>query len=186
MHNETPSYSPVIRRLRASDQPELAAHFHRLDQNTRRLRFGGMVSDAFVADYAAKILSDDSVIFGAFSDDTLRGVAELRGAMWRWPRSAEVALLVEPAWQDKGLGDALLGRLIAAAQNRGIKTLQMMCLRENRRMQALARKHKATLEITVDSVEATLAPAWPTPMSLFEEIFGNPRSYLPMGFHLPT
>ena len=183
MHDETARIQPAIRRLWKSDQPELINHFQRLDDETRRLRFGGMVSEGFVREYAQKALSADAVIFGSFPDDELRGVAELRGLMNSWPRNAEVALLVEPAWQDVGIGEALLSRLIAAAQNRGIKTLHMMWLRENMSMQSLAKKHSAHLEIDVSNVEATLAPSWPTPMSVFEEMFGDTRGYLDTLFH---
>lgn len=176
-------FHPGIRRLWKSDQAQLIDHFQRLDPATRRLRFGAMVNDGFVRNHAEQILSVDSVIFGAFPDGELRGVAELRGLLGSWPRSAEVALSVEPGWQDGGIGDALLGRLIAAAQNRGIKTLHMLCLRENTRMQNLAQKHNATLVLHIGDIEATLDPSWPTPMSMFEEIFGDSRSYLHSIFH---
>lgn len=168
-----------------SDQSTLVDHFQRLDLPTRRLRFCAPVSDDYISSYVAHLLSKDAVVFGAFPDDELRGVAELRGLPDSWPRSAEVALLVEPAWQDAGIGDALLNRIIAAAQNRRIKTLHMLCLRENKRMQALAKKHDAVLEFDIGEVEATLDPPWPTPMSIFEEMFGNPYSYLGSIFHLP-
>ncbi|WP_138932850.1 GNAT family N-acetyltransferase [Roseovarius arcticus] len=185
MFHETARIQPGIRRLWKSDQPQLIDHFQRLDDETRRLRFGGMVSDGFVSEYAEQVLSTDAVIFGSFPDDELRGVAELRGLINSWPRNAEVALLVEPAWQDVGIGEALLSRLIAAAQNRGVKTLHMLCLRENMSMRSLAKKHSAHLEIDVGNVEATLAPSWPTPMSVFEEMFGDTRSYLDTLFHQP-
>jgi GNAT superfamily N-acetyltransferase len=173
---------PGIRRLRAFDQPKLLDHFHRLDPETRRLRFGVRVSDMYLSDYTLKMLSEDAVIFGAFPDDALRGVAELRGLQGNLPRSAELALLVEPAWQHAGIGDALLNRLIAAAQNRGIKTLHMMCLRENVPMRNLAKKHNARLEINISEYEATIDASWPTPMSMFEEMFGDTRNYLDMIF----
>lgn len=176
--SDTVRIRPEIRRLWAPDTPELIDHFLRLDAETRRLRFGGVVSDRFVRDYSTHILSDGSVVFGAFPDGALRGIAELRGVLDSKPRCAEAALLVEPAWQDGGIGDALLNRLIAAAQNRGIHKLCMMCLRENRRMQNLAKKHNAHLEVDIENVEAALAPPWPTPMSMFEEVFGDTRSYI--------
>ena len=137
---------PEIRRLWESDKPKLADHFQRLDAPTRRLRFGNSVSDSFLKEYVEQVPSIDSVFFGAFREGNLRGVAELRGLLDSWPWSAELALSVEPAWQDEVIGDALLNRLIAAAQNRGIKKIHMLCLRENARMQSLAKKHDAVLE----------------------------------------
>lgn len=175
---------PGIRRLRRPDEPELVAHFLRLDPDTRRLRFGTAVGDDFVKGHAETLLSDDSVNFGAFPDGTLRGVAELRLLRDSWPRGAEVGLVVERAWQDRGIGDALFTRLLAAAQNRGIARLHMLCLQENARMRRLARRHDARLEFESGSVSATLEPAWPTPYSFFEELFGDTRSYLANTLHL--
>lgn len=184
MNSKTARVQPSIRRLWKCDQPTLVDHFQRLDPQTRRLRFCATVSDGFVREYAEQILSIDSLVFGAFPDGELRGVAELRGLLDSWPRSAEAALLVESEWWGEGIGDALLNRLVAAAQNRGIKTIHLLCLRENTRMQNLAKKHDAILEFDIGSVEATLDPPWPTPMSMFEELFGDPRRYLPAICHL--
>lgn len=175
---------PEIRRLWKHDHPTLVDHFQKLDPQSRRLRFGVAVSDEYINDYIAQILSIDTVIFGAFPDGELRGVAELCGLLDNWPWSAEIALSIEPLWQEEGLGDALLNRLIAAAQNRGIKKIHMQCLRENRRMQSLAKKHEAILQFDIGDVEATLDPPWPTPTSMFEEMFGDSRSYLNETFHL--
>ncbi len=174
---------PGIRRLQWFDRPRLVEYFQRLDQDTRRLRFGRAVGDGFVEKYARTIVSVDSVCFGAFPDNSLRGIGELRGLLNSWPQSAEAALLVEPGWQDKGIGDALFGRLFAAARNRGIKKLHMLCLSENTRMRNLARKHDASLEIDGSDVGATLAPPWPTPISVFVEILGDTRSYVSAGLH---
>ena len=175
---------PEIRRLWKSDRQLLIGHFLWLDPATRRLRFGGLASDEFVIKYAENALSIGSVIFGAFIDDDLHGVAELRGLLETWPWSAEVALSVEPSWQHEGVGDALLNRLISAAQNRGVKKLHMQCLRENRRMQNLAKKHDAVLHFDTGDVDATLATPWPTPMSVYAELFGNTRRYLNTASHM--
>lgn len=173
-----------IRRLWKADQQILVDHFQRLDPPTRRQRFGAAVSDGHVKDYAEHILSIESLVYGAFLAGELRGVAELRGFLGSWPPKAEAALSVEPAWQAEGVGDALFNRLVAAAQNRGIKTIHMLCLRENERMQNLAKKHDAILEFDTGDVEAKLDPPWPTPMSLVEEMVGDTRSYLRAVFHL--
>ncbi|TDT76786.1 acetyltransferase (GNAT) family protein [Litoreibacter halocynthiae] len=175
-----------IRRLRASDRQVLVDHFLRLDPETRRLRFGGLVCDEFVRGYAENILSRDSVVFGAFVEDDLHGVAELRGLRKNWPETAEVALSVEPTWQHEGIGDTLLNRLIAAAQNRGVKSLHMQCLRENRQMQHLAKKHDAVLHFDMGEVDATLATPWPTFHSVCVELFGDTRRLISRALHLPV
>lgn len=180
---ETDHIRPKIRRLWQSDRRKLVNHFQRLDPATRRLRFNGTVSDGYLKGYAERMLSPDAVVFGAFPDGTLRGVAELRGLLGSWPRHAEVALLVEPTWQGAGIGDALLNRLIAASRNRRIKTLHLLCLRENTPMRNLTLKHHAQLHLEDSDIEATLDPSWPSPLSVYEEMFGDTAGYLELLFH---
>lgn len=177
-HSHHPIIPPDIRRLWHTDKPILRAHFDRLGPETRRLRFGAAVSPAFVADYADHVLSFDNIVYGAFIEDTLRGVGELRTLLGQWPKRAEIALSVESDWQHEGIGDALFLRIVAAARNRGVSTLYMQCLRENGPMRRLAQRHAAALSFDLGEVEATLDPPWPTPLSLAEEMMGETRSYL--------
>lgn len=173
---------PEIRRLWQSDQSDLVDFFKRTDLQTRHLRFCSPVSDDFVTTYAEDLISSDTVAYGAFTDQGLRGISELRILPDSWPRTAEIALLVEPAWQEKGIGDALFDRVITAAQNRSIQSIYMLCLKENKRMQHLAQKHDAVLHFDIGEVEAALTPPWPTPMSLFYEMFTETRGYLQLMF----
>ncbi|NNE22479.1 MAG: GNAT family N-acetyltransferase [Rhizobiales bacterium] len=177
MTEVTPQITPPIRRLWPMDQPAVLKHFLNLDRDIRHMRFGGGVGEGFLRDYADGILKVGSVIFGAFPDNELRAVGELRGLLDAWPVKAEAAFSVERAWQDRGIGDALVTRVIAAAQNRGVNTLNMICLPENRKMQHLAVKHDAVLQLDVDEVEARLTPPWPTPGSLAEEFSGEAQGF---------
>ncbi|MEM7427173.1 MAG: GNAT family N-acetyltransferase [Pseudomonadota bacterium] len=175
---QTKTELPMIRRLWPADQEQISAHFASLDAGSLNLRFGGGVSDEFVRDYARRILEIGSAIYGAFPDDRLRAVGELRGVLDGWPATAEAAFSVQPAWQDQGLGEALMTRIIAAAQNRGIKSLHMICLKENRKMQHLAEKHDAVLSFHPAEVTASLDPPWPTPFSVAEELTGEARGFV--------
>lgn len=184
MHSQNHATRPLIRRLWTPDLPVVVDFFVRLNPSTRRSRFGAAVNDRYVAKYAQGIIRVDAVVYGAFVAGQLCGVAELRGLTYSWHREAEIGIVVEPARQDEGVGDALLGRIIAAAQNRRVKTVHMICLPENKRMQSLARKHKAVLAYDCDNVEARLDPPWPTPVSLVQEMLVDPRSYLHAVFQL--
>lgn len=168
---------PIIRRLWGPDLEAIQAHFLRLDPDTRQARFAGHLNDAAVARYAQNILRLDSLVYGAFVDGRLRAVAELRGLFNGWPATAEAAFSVESNWQNRGIGEALFDHILAVAQNRGVRTLYMICLRENERMTHLARKHDARLHHEPGAIEATLAPHWPTPMSLFDEAFRESRGF---------
>ncbi|UXX81838.1 GNAT family N-acetyltransferase [Roseovarius pelagicus] len=186
MQCETIISNTTIRRLGQSDLPDIIDHFLRLDPETRRLRFGVALKDCALRRYAERVVGMDAVVYGAFAGDTLRGVAELRGFLGHWPPTAEAALSVEREWQNAGIGDALFSRLLAAAQNRSIRTLHMVCLRENARMQHLARKHRAVLQFSYGDVEATLGTPWPTLLSLTEEILGETRRFARSVLHLPS
>ena len=175
MHSGSDELIPDIRRLWAVDQEAILSHLLSLDSETRRIRFAGTISDQGIEDYASGILRYDSVICGAFIDGKLRAIAELRGLMNGWPTSAEAAFSVEPAWQNRGIGDTLFDHILAIAQNRSVKTLYMICLRENERMKHLAVKHKAQLEYHPGEVEAHLDTHWPTPFSMVREIAGETR-----------
>ena len=53
------------------------------------------------------------------------------------PGIAEVALVVEDAWQGRGIGSRLLWRISAAARRRGIEAFEAEVLGENRPMMGL-------------------------------------------------
>ncbi|MEO8654521.1 MAG: GNAT family N-acetyltransferase, partial [Ramlibacter sp.] len=55
-------------------------------------------------------------------------------------RKAEFAMQVAAAWQGKGLGRALLGKLIRYLRDRGTQEVIGQCLVENVAMAALARR----------------------------------------------
>lgn len=173
MRDKLPPRDLVVRRLYAGDKEDVCDHFLRLDARARRARFCGVIGDSGVSQYARDVFGPGSIACGAFVEGRLIGLAELHGLLRSWPLTAEAAFSVEPKWQDNGVGDALFERMFAIAQNRGVKTLQMMCLKENRRMQHLASKHHAQLSANQDVVAATLHKHWQTPSSIVEEIVGE-------------
>lgn len=183
---EISSQAPAIRRLWSSDQEQISIHFRRLGAKSRRMRFGGAVNDAFVENYSRRLIELGSLMFGAFPDGELRALGELRGLLDKWPATGEAAFSVQEAWQDQGLGAALMDRVVAAAQNRGVKSLHMLCLRENEKMRHLAQKHDAVLTFNMYEVQATLDQPWPTPFSLAEEIAGEARGIVQAIFRWPT
>lgn len=167
----------LVCRLNAANQDHICDHFLRLDIRSRRARFCGAVSDDGILEYAQSIFRYDSIVCGASVDGQLRGIVELHGVFHSWPSTTEAAFSVESDWQNIGIGDALFERMFAMARNRGVRTIQMMCLRENSRMRHLAAKHHALLRNDQDAIEAVLHPNWPTPASVLEEIVGETRGY---------
>jgi GNAT superfamily N-acetyltransferase len=158
----------IVRRLWIGEAEVYGKHLLRLDAESRRNRFGGAVSDEFIRRYAESAALSGAVIYGFFVDGVLRGTAELR--LLERAGDAEAALSVEKPWQSRGVGAALLERVLLAARNRQVERLHMLCLAENRRMQQLARKFGAALSFEAGSVMGEMKAPHPTPMSVMREL----------------
>jgi GNAT superfamily N-acetyltransferase len=168
---EPPISGGTVRRLWIGEAELYRQHLLRLDAESRRNRFGGAVSDEFIARYAQSSALSGAVIYAFFVDGVLRGAAELR--LLEHAGDAEVALSVERAWQSHGVGTALLERVLLAACNRQVERLHMLCLAENRRMQQLARKFDAELSFRSGSVTGEMKAPHPTPMSVMRELVAD-------------
>ena len=158
-----------IRRLHEGESDLILGHLLRLGPDARRLRFGNAVNASFLERYAAIALGNDALVAGLFIENTLRGIAELR-FLTAALDEAEVAFSVEPEFQGQGHGDRLFGRLIASARNRGVRRLFLTCLRENRRMQAIAAKHGADLSFVAGDVTAEILRPYADSASLSGEL----------------
>jgi GNAT superfamily N-acetyltransferase len=172
----------VIRKLWIGEGRKYTEHLLRLDPESRNNRFGGAVSDEFLANYVDTIDILDAVIHGFFIDGVLHGAAELRPLGSEHPYEAEAAFSIEQPWQSHGVGSALLDRTLLAARNRGIKLLHMSCLAHNQRMQQLARKFDAELSFDFGSVVGEVEAARPTPMSLMRELFADSHAFANAAF----
>jgi len=156
-----------IRKVWPVEKERLKTHLLRLDPESRRLRFGSPVNDDFVERYCLTQDHAPEIVHGYFAGGELRAAAELRPLLEASPLAAELAFSVEQPWQDAGIGTRLLERSLRSARNLGIKTLWMICLRENVRMQRVARKFEAVLCFdpggvsgTVDTPAANLFSLW--------------------------
>jgi GNAT superfamily N-acetyltransferase len=161
----------IVRRLWIGEAELYRQHLLRLDAESRRSRFGGAVSDEFIGRYAESSTLSGAVIYGFFVDGVLRGAAELR--LLEHAGDGEAALSVERAWQSRGVGTALLERVLLAARNRQIERLHMLCLAENRRMQHLARKFGAELSFEPGNVTGEVGAPRPTPLSIMRELVAD-------------
>lgn len=172
-----PLIDGVIRKIWIDRAAPYRDHLLRLDAKSRRNRFGGAVSDAFIVNYAELSRGLDAVMHGYFVDGTLRGVAELRPLGSEFAHEAEAAFSIEKPWQSHGVGSALLERTLLAARNRGIKLMHMACLANNQRMVDLAKKFDAELTFDFGSVVGEVEAPHPTPMSVWRELVADGHGF---------
>ena len=173
----------LVRKLLPGERDALLGHLLRLDMDSRRTRFGH-VDGAFLAAYARQAFADGAVLHGWFEHGTLRAVAELH-PLGSW-RKAEAAFSVEAPYQDLGIGSRLLDATLVAARNRGATALEMQCLFENRRMQAIARKGGARLRFDYAAACAEIVPRRPTALSYLREAITDSSLFAEALFDLPA
>ena len=76
---------------------------------------------------------------------------------------------MERPFRGRGLGAELCRRLVVRARNRFVARVHMLCLRDNRPVQRIARGLGGALRFHPGEVEAELRPPWPDPISALEE-----------------
>jgi RimJ/RimL family protein N-acetyltransferase len=160
----------TIRKLSLGDAGQFAAHLQRLDPESRRRRFQGVVGEDFLARHARQALGSGALVYGYFDEGALRAVAELHAD---GPHAAEAAFSVERAWQDQGIGTELFRRLTVAARNRSVKRITLRCLPENRTMQRLADKFGSRMTTEAGETTARLTAGAPSVFSLFAEALAD-------------
>ena len=172
------STSPAaIRRLWHSDMPAFRDHLLRLSPQSRHDRFSGGVTDEFLVRYAQNCFGAGDLVFGAFIDGQLRGAGELRSENAIWTETApfakrvqaEAAFSVEEDFRRLGVGEQLFARIVRAAANHGVETIEIMCQADNRPMQRLAAKFAAKLTFESHQVTGRLIARRPTPFSILRE-----------------
>jgi GNAT superfamily N-acetyltransferase len=174
-------YEPIadgglVRKLWIGEVYRYRDHLLRLDANSRRKRFGGAVSDAYIRRHVETSIWRQPVVQGFFVDGVLRGAAELRLIAEGSKGEAEIAFSVEEKWQGHSVGSVLLQRTLLAARNRGIKFLHMACMADNKRMQQLARKFDVELSFDAGGIVGEVATPHPTPVSVLRELISEGHS----------
>ena len=164
---------PIYRKLWPGESDLLRGHLTRLDSEERTFRFGHAVSDQRIADYCASTDWLGTVVLSAWVGGTMRGAGELKVIEGSWPRAAELALSVERRFDGHGIGTEIFRRLLVIARNRGIARIVVLCLAENDRMRRIASKAVPALRFLGDQIEAEIALAPATPLSLGDELYND-------------
>lgn len=131
-----------VREIRTDDAPALQRLVGRSSERSIELRFFGPMkelSEEEARRFAEVDGKDRFALVALDPADEGEIVAVVRYERERGTDGAEYAALVEDRFQGRGLGIGLTRRLIEAAQERGIKRLHALVLRENSRMLRLLR-----------------------------------------------
>ena len=176
----------VYRKLVPAEIGLFHDHLLRLTPEDRHCRFAGLVSDVRIAEYTSQIDWFRTIIVGCFVDGTLRGVAELRLDDPRVGWRAELAVTVENEWQSRGIGTELLRRAITVCRNRAIRSIYMICLVANRRMQRIARRFDGDLIIADGEAEAKVALPFPDQFTLAREALEEGAAWMMAWIDLPA
>jgi acetyltransferase len=154
----------LVRPIRPQDGQRLLDFYAQADPADMRLRFfftRREVPHSEIARYS-QIDYDREMTFVALVHDA-QGKAHIAAEVSALSDPdhlhAQFAIQVAAAWQDHGLGQRMLGKLIAYLRSRGTRELNGLCLNENTGMAALARSLGFTVSarsIASDTVSMTL------------------------------
>ena len=157
-----------MRPIRPDDAPRLIALYEHLSRDTRYQRFFSVMR-RLPPDWALFLATVDyqrrfALVVEAPGDpETLIAVARYEPGE---PDTAEVAFVVQDAWQGRGLGTVLFRELLAAAEANGIRRFQAWVLADNRRMLALISElgevqHRAFAQGVMELVFVARPPGTP-------------------------
>ena len=145
--------SPLeLRRLWPSDKEAFRDHLLSLELRSRHMRFGGGMSDDFLVRYAENCFGEGDLVYGAFVGGRLVGAGELRSERGDMERAGAVRTSYPcrggvfgrpPHYRRRGVGEKLFKRILRAATNHGIESIEIICLPETFGMFNLAKKFHA-------------------------------------------
>lgn len=159
----------VYRKLITPELPAYCEHLLRLDPRDRRARFLTLTTDEVIRHHCRSLDLPWTILVGAFRDGVMRGAVELVGSPFDGMNVVELAVSVERTFQNTGAGTELVRQAVLVAQNRSIRRIKMICLQENRRMQAICKKLHGLLDYDEADVMCDIKVAAATRQTLWQE-----------------
>ncbi|MDB5547441.1 MAG: family N-acetyltransferase [Tardiphaga sp.] len=153
----------TVRTLSTKELPLLREHLLRLDPASRHDRFNGFIDSGFIVRYAAKCVSDGTIVVAYFEDGVVRGAAELHQPDLSPVSLPEIAFSVEACVRRKGVGSLLFSRLIEKARALNYQKLRITTGAQNEAMRALAHKFGANLTFRHGESTGSIDLRKPTP-----------------------
>jgi GNAT superfamily N-acetyltransferase len=133
----------AIRQVRPEqDLPALGSFFAGLSTHTRYLRFFGPVRPGAALLRTLAGCADNVDALVAVRGGLIVGHAmAVDRTVPRGTRVTDIGVVVDDAWQGRGVGAALMRALVTGAQARGVTTLEMDVLDGNRQVLAMITGH---------------------------------------------
>ena len=158
-------------RLSSFQRDRVLDHLLRLDPEDRASRFGRTAGDDEIRRYWERIDWARTLMIGCEVGGELRAVGELRAiGEAGWGPTAEVAVTVERPFQGRRIGSELFRRLVTLARNRGVRSLYVICLARNRKVQRMVLHYGTELTQYDGEIEGQIRLPWPSYLSFAREI----------------
>lgn len=154
----------TVKKLKSYQKNLILSHLLRLDNDGKYNRFCVAANEEFINRYVDQLDVNSNGVYGVFDDEiNMIGIGECIHYKNK-DNEAEVAFSIEINHQGKKLGSRLMSKLIQYANAKGIKKLQMYCLRTNTKSLHLAKKYGLHLIHEEDEVKTVIkmpnTPSW--------------------------
>jgi RimJ/RimL family protein N-acetyltransferase len=116
---------------------QLLQHLLRLSPEDRRLRFCLPATDEYIRKYVFEMIRSSDFCFGAFSEDGVM-IAMAHVAVIDGPK-CELAFTINEEHRGTGLARQLMRIAVEHCDRIGATKLCMSCLKDNKKMQSLAK-----------------------------------------------
>lgn len=151
----------IPRKLNFLDKEKLTTHLQALQGEDRRLRFGGMVNDEYIASYVEQTCDKpDNKWFGV--DDEGKIVAACHAAIMN--DAAELGCSVDKEYRGHRLAQLMFDRAVTWLRSRNITDVCMHCLSENHIMRHIARKNDMAIVTDMGETDANVHLNPPDPL----------------------
>jgi len=163
----------VFRKLLPSEIDRYEDHLIHLSPEDRYSRFAGYVSDEGIRKHCRELDPLKSILVGFFDRGTLYGVCEMRIISNGSSPRAEAAFSVDRKFQNRGICTSLINRALTIARNRGVRVVDVVCLLQNRRMQAVAKHYSNNVVVDSGEVVISIDIVRPNQVSLLLELIDD-------------
>ena len=158
-------------------------HLCSLEDEDRRLRFGGMVNDDFIKEYVNKSLDDEnSQWLGCVAHTKI--VSACHVAIHNGEE--ELGCSVDSEYRGKGLAQEMFDRAITFLRSHNVSNVFMHCLTENATMRHIAKKNRMTIVSCYGETDAKVVIEPPTPLTAMRDAYLDRMSMYDMLFRSNT